>query len=148
MSSKTIYETFNEELTEQMNEQFNSFYKSAEAGKAVRIFNKTKETWENLQDQYMNQSIEMAKKAKKQSHDLTDIFNGMSKTNENGDRIESAKKAWTKIMNNNRDMIDWLVTNNNKSLDILNNHMTTIFDEMTSYTTQKKSSKTATSQKK
>tara|TARA_B100000686_G_C16259527_1_gene698504 strand:+ start:19 stop:459 length:441 start_codon:yes stop_codon:yes gene_type:complete len=146
MSAKTIYETFNEEVGEQLNEQFNAFYKSAETGKAVRIFNKTKETWENLQDQYMNQSIEMAKKAKKQSSELGDIFNGLTKSNQNGDRVENAKKAWKQIMNNNREMIDWLVTSNNKSLDILNNHVNTIFDEMVNI--NKKTTKASNGSKK
>tara|TARA_B100001175_G_scaffold317911_1_gene337472 strand:+ start:7912 stop:8361 length:450 start_codon:yes stop_codon:yes gene_type:complete len=145
MSSKTIYETFNEGISE----QFNAFYKSAETGNAVRIFNKTKETWENLQGEYMSQSIEMAKKAKKQSTEINDIVSNFTQGNKTGEQLESAKKAWKQIINNNKEMIDWLVASNNKSLDILNNHVNTIFDEMVTATgTSGKSTKTTTSSKK
>tara|TARA_B100000427_G_scaffold98455_1_gene80977 strand:+ start:7334 stop:7777 length:444 start_codon:yes stop_codon:yes gene_type:complete len=130
MSTKTIYETFNEQIGNQLNDQFNAFYKSAESGNAVRIFNKTKETWENLQEEYMAQSIELSKKAKKQSTDLNNIVSGLTKSTQNGEGLENAKKAWKQIINNNKDMIDWLVASNNKSLDILNNHVSNIFDEM------------------
>jgi DNA-binding ferritin-like protein (Dps family) len=137
MSSKTIYETFSES-TEKLHEQFNAFYKSAETGKAVRIFNKTKQTWENLQNEYLNQSIEMTKKAKQQSENINDLLTDFTQGKQGNDQIQNAKKAWNQIINNNKEMIDWLVTNNNKSLDILNNHVSTLFDEMMTPSTQAK----------
>ena len=97
----------------------------------------------------MSQSIEMAKKAKKQSNDLNDIVSSFTQGNKSGEQLESAKKAWKQIINNNKEMIDWLVASNNKSLDILNNHVNTIFDEMvTAAGTGGKSTKTTTSSKK
>ena len=61
MSSKTIYETFSEN-TEKLHEQFNAFYRSAETGKAVRIFNKTKQTWENLQNEMIDLNNDIVQK--------------------------------------------------------------------------------------
>ena len=66
MSSKTFYETMNE----QFNEQIESFTKTADTERVVNLFNKTKETWQDLYESYSNQSLELSKKATQQTKPL------------------------------------------------------------------------------